>query len=311
MPMAAPALKRILDRYALGDAFTALTERMSGADVTTWLLEVMRRRAARVRPSDFVGRAARDRFTSAAPLAFAALRRCEDAALRAAPAFEPLVLSPLAPFGLHSSIATVDQNKIVTTIRGNEVAADPTNALALEAALRRRALLADAPKSDAVIKLAAVQRVVRAQQVSGPRSFAHFSLAGFVSAGRDVGSRAFEADALVEHLRIHAACALDLGATHVRLTLSDFTGAEFSAAIAAARVALAAIGRLEIVLDPERASGRGYYRGLCFKSYARFGADEFEIGDGGIVDWTAHFVGSAKERCFISGIGLDRLALAG
>jgi len=308
--MVAPALKRILDRFALGGALDALAERVAGTDVTTLLLEVMRRRAARVRPSDLVGRSARDRFTSTAPVSFAALRRAEDAALRAAPEFEPLVLSPLAPFGLHSAIATVDQNKVVTTIRGNEVAADPTNALALEAALRRRALLGDDPRSGLLVRLAAVQRVVRAQQVSGPRSFAHFSLAGFVTAGRDVGSGAFESAALAEHLRIHAACAIALGAERVRLAVTDFTGGEFAAALDAARDAATRIDRVELAFDPARASGRGYYGGLCFKSHATFGADELEIGDGGTVDWTARFVGSAKERCFISGIGLDRLALA-
>jgi hypothetical protein len=308
--MDSPALKRILERFALGGAFDALVERMAGADLTTLLLEVMRLRASRVRPSDLVGKAARDRFTATAPVSLAALRRAEDAAIRAAAPFEPLVLSPLAPFGLHSAIATVDQNKIVTTIRGNEVAADPTNALALEAAIQRKALLAAEAKSTAVVRLAAVQRVVRAQQISGPRSFAHFSLAGFVSAGRDVGNGAFESAALVDHLRVHAACAITLGASHVRLAVSDFTDGLFRAALDAARAAVAGVEHIELALDPDRESGRGYYEGLCFKSFARFGTDEFEMGDGGNVDWTARFVGSAKERCFISGIGLDRLALA-
>jgi len=305
-----PALKRILDRFALGAALDALAERMAGADLTTFLLEVMRLRARRVQPSELIERSVRDRFLSTAPVSYPALRRVEDAALRAAPGFEPLVLSPLAAFGLHSAIATVDQNKVVTTIRGNEVAADPTNALALEAAIQRKALLAAEPKSTASVRLAAVQRVVRAQQVSGPRSFAHFSLAGFVSAGRDVGSRAFESAALAEHLRIHCACALALGAARVRLAVSDFTDGLYRAVLDAARDAVAGIDQVELSFDPERESGRGYYDGLCFKSHARFGADEFEIGDGGSVDWTARFVGSAKERCFISGIGLDRLALA-
>ena len=307
--MTSPALERILDRFALRGALDALADRVAGADVTTFLLEVMRRRAARVRASDLVGRLARDRFTSTAPVGQAALRRAEDAALLAASDFEALVLSPLAPFGLHSAIATVDQNKVVTTIRGNEVAADPTNALALEAAVRRKALLAIDAKSHAVVRLSAVQRVVRAQQISGPRSFAHFSLAGLVSAGRDIGGRAFEGAALAEHVRIHATCARALGAARVRLVLTDFTGG-FAAALDAARAAIAGIESVDVEIDPLRQSGRGYYAGLCFKSHAAFGADEFEIGDGGLVEWTARFVGSAKERCFISGIGLDRLALA-
>ena len=61
--------------------------------------------------------------------------------------------------------------------------------------------------------------------------------------------------------------------------------------------------------DPERAGGRGYYEHFCFKVYARFAEAAFESGDGGIVDWTQRLAGSAKERCVISGIGIDRLAL--
>lgn len=33
------------------------------------------------------------------------------------------------------------------------------------------------------------------------------------------------------------------------------------------------------------------------------------IGDGGFVDWTQKLLGNKKERCLISGIGLDRLLM--
>jgi hypothetical protein len=34
-----------------------------------------------------------------------------------------------------------------------------------------------------------------------------------------------------------------------------------------------------------------------------------EVGDGGMVDWSARLLNDAKERMMISGLGLDRLAL--
>jgi hypothetical protein len=307
----AGALDRILRRFGLDGALDTLAERLSGSDLTTFLLELARRRAQRVRPGELVGRYESDRFTRPATVPFAALRQAEDAAMSAASLrFEPCVLSPLAPFALHSALGTVDQNKVVTTVRGNEVAADPTNALALEAAARRRVLLREAPKSDTSIRLAAVQRVVRAQQLPpGPGYFAHFHLAGLVSAGRDGGGRAFEAECLIDHLRVHAACARALGASRVEIRLTDFTGGAFAATFDAAESALSGPG-VDCTRDPERASGRGYYAGLCFKTHASFAEGAFEMGDGGAVDWTRAFVGSDKERCFISGIGLDRLALA-
>ena len=65
--------------------------------------------------------------------------------------------------------------------------------------------------------------------------------------------------------------------------------------------------------NPQRATSRGYYRSFCFKSFATFAGTDggtFEIGDGGDVDWTARFTSNGKERCFISGIGVDRIALS-
>jgi hypothetical protein len=303
------ALDRILARFDLRDAFATLATRIAGNELTTVLLALVRERATRVTPATLLHRYETDRFTRRASVSYDALRRTEDAAMRAATAFEPCVLSPLAPFGIHSAIAPVDQNKVVTTLRGSEVAADPTNTLALEAAVRRRACLRSSPKSVESFRLAAVQRVVRAQNPAGPLRFAHFHLAGFVSAGRDTGALTFEASALREHLLVHTETALALGAQRVRLALTDIDG-HHARAIAAARAALPPDARVECIVDPARTAGIGYYSGLCFKSFATFAGESLEIGDGGETDWTQQLVGSDKERCFISGLGLDRLAAA-
>jgi hypothetical protein len=127
------------------------------------------RRAARVQPNELLQRYTTDRFVVAPMTPFAGLRRVEDALIaECAGAFEVVALAPLVPLGTHSAIATVDQNKVVSTSRLNEAAADPTNALALEAATRRNAELRRDAKSPTLVRLAASQRVVRAQQVSGP-----------------------------------------------------------------------------------------------------------------------------------------------
>jgi hypothetical protein len=302
-------LDRILRTLGSPSLIDDLGERVAGADLTSLLLEVMRRRAARVRAPELLQRYARDRFVGAPLASFAALRRVEDALLAACPGFDVVALAPLVPLGTHSAIATVDQNKVVSTTRHNEVAADPTNALALEAATRRNAVLRDEPKSAAVVRLAATQRVVRAQQVVGPRHFAHFQLFGFVSAGRDSGGRTFEANAAAEHLVVHVRAIAALGAEAITVALTDLSGGTAAAIKTTVRAALAPFSIVHCVDDDARASGRGYYQSFCFKVHARFAADTFETSDGGVVDWTQRLVGSAKERCFISGIGVDRLAL--
>jgi hypothetical protein len=301
---------RIVEKLGMPQLIDALAVRLSGADLTSLLLEVTRRRAAVVTPADLMKRYATDRFVAATTASFSALRRAEDAVLSAcADRYEAIALAPLVPLGTHSAIATVDQNKVLTTIRNNEVAADPTNALALEAATRRTVALRADPKSTDVVRLAASQRVVRTQHVSGPRRFAHFQLFGLVSAARDQGGRAFEALAASEHLAIHARALLGLGATEVTVALTDFSRGRSKSIVDSVRDALVGFDAVTCVDAPERTSGRGYYRDFCFKLHAAFGGVALETSDGGVVDWTQRLVGSAKERCFISGMGLDRVAL--
>ena len=65
---------------------------------------------------------------------------------------------------------------------------------------------------------------------------------------------------------------------------------------------------VEWALDDERTGARSYYAGICFHLYAvgQTGA-WLELVDGGAVDWTQKLLSSAKERCFISGIGSERV----
>ena len=79
----------------------------------------------------------------------------------------------------------------------------------------------------------------------------------------------------------------------------------------AAAVTAALTGRpgVEVTHDPERQRARDYYTGLCFMVCATLGAAEYEVSDGGFVDWTAALLGNRKERLLISGTGVDRLAL--
>jgi hypothetical protein len=304
---AQPALQRVL-REA-GD--TALADRLAGLPgtaLTTLLLEVLRRQASRLSAADVLRRYGTDRFVAPAEVGFAALRRAEDGLLAALPAgFEVLTLAPLLPLAAHAAVATVDPRNVVATVRGSEVAADPTNGLALEAAARRRGLLRADPRSAAAVRLAAIQRVTRAQRFAGPVSFAHFGLLGLVTAGRDTGGYAFERPALGEHLRFAADALARLGAARVRLELTRLDDAwpDLTATVAAA---LAGVGGASVADAPERGSGRGYYTGLCFKVQADFGAGELEIGDGGFVDWTGKLLGNRKERLLISGYGIDRIA---
>jgi hypothetical protein len=243
------------------------------------------------------------------------LRRVEDAMFGALPdGFDVLALAPVVPLGAHSAVATVDPRKVIATVRRTEVAADPTNALALEAAVRRRRLVDAVPSRSAEpVRLAASQRVTRAALFDGPVSFAHFQLLGLVTAGRDTGGRQFERRALLEHLRIGATGLLAAGAETVTLAVTclDEVGERLLGAV---REEFSGLAGVRVVDAPEREAGRGYYHCLCFKIFVGFGeaaelGEPLETSDGGFVDWTAQLLGSRKERLLISGHGLDRVAL--
>ncbi|MBO0823968.1 MAG: hypothetical protein J2P27_08930 [Actinobacteria bacterium] len=270
---------------------------LSGADFTSVMLEIARRRAARETPSSVLRRYRGDRFVQPAETSWHRIRSAEDRLAAHLPSGTELVtLPPLAPLGTHAVLGPMSQDKVVTAMRACEVAADPTNALALEAAVRRR----DAgPRG--TVRLAAFQRVVRAL-LPTPGFLPHFSLLGLVTAGRDDGGHRFEREAVAEHVRSLAA---GLAVQRTQLALTPMSPAGES--IAAALPAVLADTPVEVITDRARASGRGYYRDLCFKVNVGVHEGWAEVGDGGFTDWTARLTASAKERLLISGVGIDRV----
>jgi hypothetical protein len=292
-----------LNRVARGIGGMHVVERLaalSGSDFTSVMLEVVRRRAARETPASVLRRYRQDRFVRPWGASWRAGRRAEDLLVGCLPAdVEMVTLAPLVPLGAHSVLGTVSQHKVVTAIRACEVAADPTNALALEAAVRR------ADPTMGMVRLAATQRVVRAQRFPVGWS-AHFGLFAMVVAGRDEGSCQFERAVLEEQLRFAIAGLQAVGVSRVQVALTPLSeaGERIAAAVAAELVGTTA----DIVTDRDRVAGRGYYRDVCFKVNALVDGVPTEIGDGGFTDWTARLLASKKERLLISGYGLDRLA---
>jgi hypothetical protein len=301
----------VIKKSGAPDLLDLLTERLSGSDLTTLLLEVMRRRVSGRTAADLLRAYQQDRFVAPGPVPFVRLRHAEDALLATLPTdFETTVLAPVVSLGTHSVLAPVDQNRVISTIRQTEVAADPTNGLALEAALRRRELLTNDPRSAQRVKLAASQRVARGQLFEDADAFAHFQLFGLVTAGRDEGSLAFERDTAAEHIRFAASALLRAGVEQVRVELTVLPPAESAPISETVRDALADLPKTEVIDKPDRTEARGYYTSFCFKARSVGPGGTFEIADGGLVDWTQTLVQSRKERLFISGLGVERLAMA-
>ena len=311
-----PLLERILREAGTPELLDILAERLSPTDVQSLLLAVYRQRAKRTTPGQLLDQYTRDRFVH--PVAY---NPTNDQAIEQLiwsllqPTFLPLELAPLCPLGTQAAVATVDQNKVVTTIRNTEVVADVTNVLALECALRRRALLHAQPRSHERVRLGAIHRVVRAQAYDNPHAQAHFRLLGLCSAGRDEGSFRFETTSLVEHITcyyhlLRQMSQLGSVVRKMRLAITPLDAAR-EQALTEQVIAYfqTAAPDLRCELDRERSSGRGYYIGACFHLYAtNQHGQEYELVDGGFTTWTRQLLSNQKERLLISGMGIDRLA---
>ncbi len=305
-------IKRIQREAGVADLVEILSERIGLADLQSLLLEVYRRRAGRVTAQDVLARYADNRFTQPSVVDPVSLASFELRAWSLLPeSYQAIELSPLCPLGTSSAIATVDQNKVVTTIRNTEVVADSTNVLALEAARRRRRLRQDPGTRLETVRLATSQRLVRAQMFGAPGASAHFRLVSLVASGRDVGSFAFEAEELRRQIVYIATL---VRSTHpdwqVDVALTDLAGrARWLDEAILQRVA-EYVPEATCRMDPTRISGRGYYVDACYKIFAGLPSGERrEIGDGGCTTWSRQLHSDDKERTVIAGLGVDRLLL--
>jgi hypothetical protein len=314
-----PIVRRVERKAGVDGLLDALAERIPPTDLQTLLLAAYRGRAAAVDPARVLAQYERDRFTAPAAADPRSTAELDLLAFSLLPdGYEPLELSPVAPLGTHSAIATVGQDRVVTTIRNTEVVADATNVLALECAVRRREALRRNARSAARVQLAASHRVVRAQRFRDPAALQHFRLLGLVAAGRDQGSFHFEVETLREQLAFFLQLASSVGARGladggVRVTVTDLEDGRRTRALQA-DVLEPLAGRFpdaRFVMDPDRTAGRGYYASACFGiSTVDPSGREHQIVDGGFTDWTRRLLGSEKERLLIGGLGTERLLAA-
>ena len=309
-------LERILRETHSPELLEILAESLNPTDLQSLLLEVYRRRASHLTPADLLAQYEHNRFVRPSPVDPITIMELDRLAFSlASPTFQPIELAPLCPLGATSVIAAVDQNSTIATIRNTELVSDSTNVLALECALRRRALLKSKDKTRQPVRLCASQRVVRAQNYNRPDMVAHFRLFALCSAGRVEGSLQFEFACLVEHLQFYIRLLSSMAESgfslvDVRVTLTDLDDGVNHEKLRSTVIEPLAnrFPGVIFALDPERQAGRGYYEKFCFGIYARDtqGVDH-NLVDGGFTNWTQQLLSNAKERLLISGIGMERL----
>ncbi|MBV9228377.1 MAG: hypothetical protein JOZ18_03615 [Chloroflexi bacterium] len=307
-------LERLLREAGVPELLDVLVERLGPTDLQSLLLEVYRRRASKITPSQLLERYERDRFVRPSHAAQEALTDLDRFIWSLLPdAYTAIELSPVCPLGTNAAIATVDQNKVVTTLRNTEVVADATNVLALECASRRRHLLRADRQSRERVRLCTSHRVVRGQAYKAAGALPHFRLLALCVAGRDEGSFQFETSTLLEqigfYLRVlREATPFGYPAHGFRVAITDLEEGRREQVLTEQVLSPLAANHSDLLceLDPNRETGRGYYVGACFHIFAtNRSGNEIELIDGGFTTWTQQLLSNAKERLLISGLGTE------
>lgn len=306
--MANPTIERLLEK--LGD--TTLLERLRGlppTELQSLVLEIFRNAAADITPQQLLKSYETNRFvvpSSVDPISFYKME-LEMLEMAKVNSFEPQELSPLAPLGNCSAIGLADQNKIVSAIRGTEVVADATNLMALECVVRRK----QSKFNDDVVNLCSIHRHVRAQALpEGKGLTPHFKIFTAVTSGRDTGSFQFEKMALHKHLSFYKNYFVDhlkLDKTKVIIKGLKSGNGDTTRSRQLFDFIKSGIPGLDVSFEEVAQDKHRYYQHTRFSLNIEFKGIDFNLGDGGFVDWGAKLSSNNKERMFTSGVGVELL----
>jgi len=341
--MSSKIVERVLAQSGFPGLADFLVSGLSASDLQSLLLHVYKQRALQVTDADLV-RAGDRPLLKAADIDARRLSLFDQVAFETARDFEAIDLSPVSPFGLNQTLGRIDQNNVLSTARNADVTGDPTAAMAVECARRRKT-------NPATVRLCNSHRVLRMQPFDDPNFRPHFRLFSLVTAGRDTGSRQFEIAALVEHLRFYLQLFRNLNevgfvlheplveltdATSIRPfipeVVEDRDGQGIRAHLHGGSErflekhgitlpgTLPELKYLEDLIQPlqdefpegqfrvntARLEGLNYYDGAMLRiSPLALDGQRYAIADGGLTNWTARLLQNQKERLLTSGIGTE------
>lgn len=222
---------------------------------------------------------------------------------------ELLDLSPVTPLGTSSVVANIDQNNILSALRGTEVVSDSTNVLALECA-RKKKFLTDRRQD---ITLCSSHRLLRTQLFNEPDCFAHFLILSLATSGKDQGSYKFEYNSLILHLNYYLSLIENLPKIHLEAIKPRIKLIYYSKPFMTYFKPLISEHFKnkypQMLIQHEKFRGdQNYYLNLRYQLYASNRHNqEYFLVDGGFTNWMQKLLSNKKERFLISGLGAERL----
>ena len=308
--MSSVIVKKILDRSGEKDLLRLLSEQLSGTELNSLLLEVFDQMTSKQSPAQLLKQYQLNRFVKPADLPVLELKQIEIDMLKIFQncLFEPIELSPVAALGTCSIVAPANQKKILSALRGTEVLADATNAIALHISDLKKQKLWPPKTGVEKLRLGTIQRHVRTQSVNAKGFTPHFKIGCLVTSGIDTGNYGFEKEALAEH--VVAMKMIFSGFYKVdQLNFRLICRGGYPDSIRLAMEVKKFIQQhnpdtaIDVIETPEKEIG--YYKGIQYKVDIKWRDKTFEIGDGGFVDWTQKLLQNKKERLLITGFGFE------
>lgn len=296
----------IINRLKLEDIVEVLSDKLSGSELNSVLLDMFNKRILQENPASLLNKYEGNNLVK--PINIDVLKFKEDELncykILVHKGFEPLELSPVAQLGTSSVIATVDQKKVLSALRNTEVQADPTNAIALHyASLKKKGVL-----KDETYNYSNISRVIRTQAFSNPNFTPHFSVLCLISCGKDSGSFNFEKEELLKHLSAsYAICKDFYGLKKIYFELIPMKGYDSQSQLITQCISyIQERNNFDIsVVEPDKENN--YYYGFRIKLKVIIKGSMYEIGDGGLLDWTKQLLSNKKERMITMGIGFQVL----
>ncbi|KUO77293.1 MAG: hypothetical protein APF77_19320 [Clostridia bacterium BRH_c25] len=311
--MGNPTIDKILEKLGQDDLLDILAHKLTASELNSLLLEVYKMKAEALSPAELLKGYIASRFVKPVGTNPREYLQLESDFYRIAESlsFIPVELSPVAPLGTCSVIATVNQNKIISALRGTEVMADATNALALHICSLRKEMAAEGREGHNTIRYCTSHRLIRTQKFHIPGFSAHFKIFCMVTSGRDTGSYGFEKQQLLEHITAYKEIFKQLfHIEHIKVKLIKHGGYADTEGLAARVLNHIQdnVDGISIYTENQNSEqDNNYYKGIQFKLLVGIKGSEYEIVDGGFVDWSQKLLGNKKERMLISGMGVDFL----
>ncbi len=188
------AVKRLERNLGL-DLVGIISEKISGSDLHSILLEISKKRLCHLGPSDLASNPASKPCSLDARL----INSLDTIAYNTAAQFEAVELAPLLPLGAVSYLTGLDQGNVLGTIRNFECLSDPTIGLALHSAACRKSPSIRVNTN----RYCTSARVLRFPIPKQEGYTAHFKLFSLVSAGRNTAGNSFAISALREHVEFY------------------------------------------------------------------------------------------------------------